>query len=345
MRAVKLISPGRLEMSTVPVPEPGPGQVRIRVTSAGLCQSDLHVLHMERWSTYDMTMGHEAAGIVDAVAPDVDSLAIGEPVIVDLIWSCGHCRPCVQGRSNACASAGPRTSAPTSPGLGPDGAMADYMLAPARHALPLHGLDPATAAPLADAGVTPMHAINTVRDRLTPGSTVVVIGLGGLGHLGVQILAATSAARIIALDTDPRKVDAAAGHGAHLALPSDSEAAARILAETGGYGADVVLDFVGVQPTIDLTAAVIAPEGAVRLVGLGGGRFPMHADGNGAVLPWGINVQRSYGGTKDDLLQVLALARAGRLHIESATYPLADFERAFDDLAAGRVAGRAILVP
>lgn len=345
MRAVKLTSPGTLELQEVPLPEPGPGQVRIKVTSAGLCQSDLHVLHMEQWPRYGMTMGHEGAGIVDAVAPDVDSPAVGEPVIIDLIWNCGHCRPCVEGRGNACAVAGSRTAFPTTPGLGPDGSMADYILAPARQALPLAGIDPSTAAPLGDAGVTPMHAVETVRDRLTPGSTVVAIGLGGLGHLGVQILAATTGARIIALDTDPQKVAAAVGHGAHLALPSDGAAVARILAETDGYGADVVLDFVGVQPTIDLAAAVVAPEGAVRLVGLGGGAFPMRAIGDGSVLPWGVNVQRSYGGTKADLLRVLALARAGRLHIETVKYPLAEFQRAFDDLAAGKVPGRAVLIP
>lgn len=345
MRAVKLIGPGRLELREVPVPEPGPGQVRLRVTSAGLCQSDLHVWHLPHWPRYDMTMGHEGAGIVDAMAPDVTSHSVGDPVIVDLIWACGSCRPCIEGRSNACAVAGSRTTFPTTPGLGPDGSMAEYMLVPARQALPLGGLDPATSAPLCDAGVTPMHAINTVRDRLTPGATVVAIGLGGLGHMGVQILAATTGARIIALDTDPAKVAAAEQHGAHLALLSDSGAATRILDETHGYGADVVIDFVGVQPTVDLAAAVVAPEGAVRLVGLGGGRVPLAAVGDGTALPWGVNVQRSYGGTRTDLLQVLALAEAGRVRVETAPYPLDDFQRAFDDLSAGRIAARAVLIP
>ncbi|GAA4401403.1 alcohol dehydrogenase catalytic domain-containing protein [Tsukamurella soli] len=345
MRAVKLSGPGTLTLEDVPIPEPGPGQVRIKVTSAGLCQSDLHVLHMKDWPVRNMTMGHEGAGIIDAVAPDVSGPAVGDPVIVDLIWSCGQCRPYVEGRGNACAVAGSRTAFPTTPGLGPNGAMADYQVVPARQTLPLQGLDPATAAPLGDAGVTPMHAINTVRDRLIAGATVVVIGVGGLGHLGVQILAATTGARIVALDTDPAKVAAAAGHGAHLALPSGADAAARILAETDGYGADVVLDFVGVQPTIDLAAATVAPEGAVRLVGLGGGRFPMSAVGDGTVLPWGVNVQRSYGGTRTDLLQVLALARGGRLRVDTVAYPLDEFQRAFDDLAAGRLSGRAVLIP
>lgn len=344
MRAVKLTAPHTLELLEVPTPEPGPGQVRIKVTSAGLCQSDLHVLHLDDWPAFGMTVGHEGAGIVDAVAPDVTSPVVGEAVVVDLIWSCGQCRPCIEGRENACAVTGSRSRFPKTPGLGPDGSMAEYMLVPAHKALPLGDIDPTTAAPLSDAGVTPMHAINSVRDRLTPGSTTVVIGLGGLGHMALQILAASSGARIIALDTDPAKVTAAAGHGAHLALLSDGAAAARILEETGGYGADVVLDFVGVQPTIDLAAATVAPEGKIRLVGLGGGTLPF-SPGNSVALPWGVEVQSSYGGTRSDLLQVLALAREGRLHVESTKYALSDFQRAFDDLAAGRVAARAVLIP
>ncbi len=174
---------------------------------------------------------------------------------------------------------------------------------------------------------------------------MVVIGLGGLGHLGLQILAATTGARIIALDIDESKLAAAREHGADLVLKSDDDAAPRILDETGGYGADVVIDFVGVQPTVDLAAQVIAPEGLIRFVGLGGGKLSFGADADGASLPWGVNVQRSYGGTRVDLLEVLALARQGKLTVETVRYPLADFQQAFDDLEAGRIAGRAILVP
>ena len=225
--------------------------------------------------------------------------------------------------------------------------MAEYMLVKARYLEKLGDLDPATAAPLADAALTPMHAINSARHRLTPGATVVVIGLGGLGHLGLQILAATTGARIIALDIDESKLAAAREHGADLVLKSDDDAAPRILDETGGYGADVVIDFVGVPvPTVDLAAQVgFAPEGLIRFVGLGGGKLSFGAVAEGTSLPWGVNVQRSFGGARVDLLEVLALARQGKLTVEIVRYPLADFQQAFDDLEAGRIAGRAILVP
>ena len=206
------------------------------------------------------TVGHEGAGWVDAVGPGVAGLCMGEAVIV-MVLGLRNCRACVEGRENACEVNGSRTQFPTTPGLGPDGAMAEYMLVGAQHLDKLGDLDPVTSAPFADAGVTPMHAINSARHRLIPGATVVVIGIGGLGHLGLQILKATTGARIIALDNDEKKLAVARELGADLALMSDADAAQRILNETGGYGVDVVIDFVGVQSTVDLATGVIAPEG------------------------------------------------------------------------------------
>jgi propanol-preferring alcohol dehydrogenase len=346
MRAVKLVSPGTLRLAEVGIPEPGPGEVRVKIAGAGLCHSDLHVLETgDDWPFYGGTVGHEGAGWVDAVGSGVTRLTEGDPVVVSVIWGCGHCRPCVEGRDNACQVNGSRTQFPTTPGLGPDGAMTEYMLAPERQLEHLGELDPISAAPLADAGVSPMRAINSARGRLTPGATAVLIGIGGLGHLGLQIVKATTGARVIALARSEAKLGAALEHGADLALVSDEAAAQRILEETDGYGADVVIDFVGAQSTVELATKVVAPEGLIRLVGLGGGEFPFSAGIDGVALPWGVNVQRSYGGTRDDLLQVIAMARQGKLHVDTVRYPLAEFQAAFDDLAAGKIVGRAILVP
>ncbi|MTD16437.1 alcohol dehydrogenase catalytic domain-containing protein [Nakamurella sp. YIM 132087] len=346
MRAVKLVSPGKMELQEVERPVPGPDEVLVRIAGAGLCHSDLHVLHMgEEWPFFGGTVGHEGSGRVESWGADVDGFAEGDAVLVSVVWACGHCRACVEGRDNACEVNGSRHMFPTTPGLGPDGAMADYMVTKARYLDRIGDLDPVAAAPLADAGVTPMHAINSARSRLTPGSTAVVIAVGGLGHMGLQILKATTGARIIAVDNDESKLAIAREHGADLVLKSDADTAQRILDETNGYGADVVFDFVGVQPTVDLATKVVSPEGALRFVGLGGGTFTFGADSNTAVLPWGVNVQRSYGGTRADQLEVIALAQQGKIAVETVTYPLADFQRAFDDLEAGKVPGRAILVP
>ncbi|MFT4199130.1 zinc-binding dehydrogenase [Gordonia sp. (in: high G+C Gram-positive bacteria)] len=351
MRALKLVDANRLELREVPVPDPGPGQVRVRIAGAGICHSDVTIMAagMEGSPFHGITIGHEGAGYLDALGPGVSGLVEGGPVVIDLMWACGHCRQCVQGRSNACQTTGTRWMFPTTPGLGPDGTMAEYMIVGERHVVPLDGgtlpaLDPAGAAPLADAGVTPMHAINTVRDRLDAGAVVVVVGLGGLGHMAVQILRAVGAARIIAVDANPAKVAQAEHLGADLALNADDQTAARILEETDGFGADVVFDFVGVDESVALATAVVAPEGHLRLAGLGGGSFTYALNGVNAV-PWGVTVQTSYGGTRTDLDEVVALARRGLIHVETTTYPLDDYARAFADLEAGSLPGRAVLLP
>lgn len=348
MRAVKLVGPGQMELHDVDVPVPGPDEVLVRIAGAGLCHSDLHVLHLgDEWPFFGGTVGHEGAGWVDSCGADVSGFEVGEAVLVSVVWACGRCRACVEGRDNACQVNGSRMMFPTTPGLGPDGAMAEYMVVKAQHLDKIGDLDPVSAAPLADAGVTPMHAINSARARLTPGSTAVVIAVGGLGHLGLQILKATTGARIIAVDADESKLELARQSGADLVLMSDETTAQRILDETDGYGVDAVFDFVGVQSTVDLATSIVAPESALRFVGLGGGRFTYLAGAGTTdqVLPFGVNVQCSFGGTRRDQREVIALAQQGKIKIETVVYPLADYQRAFDDLEAGHVAGRAILVP
>jgi propanol-preferring alcohol dehydrogenase len=346
MKAVKLVGPGSMQLQDVPEPEIGADDVLVKIAGAGLCHSDLHVLHLgDQWPFFGGTVGHEGAGWVERAGPEVQGLDKGDAVLISVIWPCGHCRACVEGRDNACMVNGSRNMFPTVPGLGPDGAMAEFIVVKARYLDRIGDLDPIAAAPLADAGVTPLHAINSAREHLTPGSTAVVIAVGGLGHMGLQILKATTAARVIAIDSDESKLELARNLGADLVLKSDAEAAQKVLDETGAYGADAVFDFVGVQPTVELATKIVAPEGALRFAGLGGGSFSYTADTDAEALPWGVNVQRSFGGTRADQLQVIALAQQGNLHVETVTYPLADFQRAFDDLEANRITGRAVLVP
>lgn len=345
MRALQLTAPGVIELRDVPVPEIASDEVLVRVAGAGLCHSDVHVRHAPEYPGLPMTLGHETAGHVASLGADVTGFAEGEAVLVYLVWACGVCRPCVEGRDNVCVNAGGRSAMPPCPGLGPDGGMAEYIAVKARYLEPLGELDPVTAGPLADAGLTPMHAINGARHRLTPGSTAVVVGVGGLGHMGLQILAATTGARIVAVDTSEEKLEIARAHGADVTVASGPDAAAAILDLTGGYGADAVFDFVGVQPTVDLATQTIAPDGALRFVGLGGGSFSYAADALTVPLPWGVDVRRSYGGTRADQRQVIELAKLGKIEVETQRYALEDGIRAFDDLEAGTVRGRAVLVP
>ncbi|GAA2830968.1 propanol-preferring alcohol dehydrogenase [Leucobacter komagatae] len=346
MRAVTYVRNNTVEVHDKPVPEIAPDEVLLRVGGAGVCHSDISIIAGGDDSPLvGSTLGHEVAGYVHALGADVSGWEVGDGAIVSLILSCGRCRECLAGRDNQCEVVAPRGSlAPLSPGIGSPGGMADFLAVKAHHLDPIGDLDPVTAAPLADAALTPMHAINTVRNRMTGDATVVLIGLGGLGHMALQILAATTGARVIALDTDPNKLAFAREHGADLAIPSDGDAAARILSETGGVGADVVLDFVGVQPTVNLAVAVVRGGGAIRFVGLGGGTFEYRA-GAGAGLPWGVNIERAYGGTRSDMREVVALAQAGKISVEVVRYSLDDAPQAFDDLHHGKIAGRAVLIP
>lgn len=346
MRAVSYIKNNTVEILDKPVPEIEPDEVLLKVGGAGLCHSDIAIINFgDDNPLIGGTLGHEVAGTVEKLGGNVQGWEVGDRALVALILACGQCRECLAGRDNQCETVYPRDAlAPLSPGIGSPGGMADYIAVKAHHLESLGDLDLVEAAPLADAAVTPMHAISSVRDRMTGDATVVTIGLGGLGHMALQILAATTGARIIALDTDPEKLAFAEQHGADLALKSDGEAAARILEATGGVGADVVLDFVGVQPTVDLALAVVRGGGAIRFVGLGGGSFEYVAN-SGTPLPWGVNIERAYGGTRSDMREVVALAQAGKISVEVVRYSLDDAVQAFKDLHDGKIQGRAVLVP
>lgn len=345
MRAYQLVEPGRAELREVESPAPGPGEVLLRVAGAGVCHSDLHLVHAPSAPfPPPFTLGHEAAGTVAALGRGVEGWAPGDGALVYLCWGCGSCRACAAGAENACEAVG-RGAVP-GPGLGFPGAMAEYLVVPARHLVPLGALDPVAAAPLTDAALTSLHAIETVRHRLHPGATAVVVGVGGLGHMAVQLLRATSGARIVAVDADPGRLALALEHGADLAVPAGDQAAGDVLTDTGGRGADAVLDFVGADSTLALAAAVVATEGHICIVGLARGTLPVVAAPPGRrAQPWGTTVSRPYGGTVPELHAVVALARAGRITPAVEAFALDEAPAVFERLAAGAIRGRAVLVP
>src|SRR3954471_6910927 len=205
MRALRLVAPGRLAIEDVAVPEIAEDEVLVKVAGAGLCHSDVHVLHSPIARPHPLTLGHETAGWVARLGAGVTGFAMDDAVLVYLVWACGVCRACVQGRDNVCLTTAGRRGLPPCPGLGPDGGMAEYIRVKARYLEPLGTLDPVTAGPLADAGLTPMHAINGARHRLAPGAVAVVIGVGGLGHMAVQLLRATTSVSVVAVDVADEK--------------------------------------------------------------------------------------------------------------------------------------------
>jgi propanol-preferring alcohol dehydrogenase len=342
MKAFQVTGPGTAELRDLEVPEPAAGEVLLRVAGSGVCHSDLHIMRAELLP-FPMTLGHEPAGYVEAVGPGVTGWETGQPAVGYLAWGCGACRRCAAGAENACERF-PRGLVP-GPGIGLPGAMAEYMIVPARSLVALGDLDPVVSAPLADAGLTPYHAIGRSRELLTPAATAVVIGVGGLGHMAVQILRATTGSRIVAVDLDESRLAAARGHGADEVVPAGPGAAAEILGMTGQTGADVVLDFVGADSTLALGAATVASYGHLTVVGLGMGTLGLVAGSPPAGLPWGVSVCKPYGGTRAELHEVLALAAAGRIEATVERHPLADAAAVLEKLEAGGVTGRAVLVP
>ncbi len=331
----------------VAVPDPGPGEVRVQVGGAGACHSDLHLMSeftdgLLPWGP-PFTLGHENAGWVHAVGAGVRDLEPGQPVAVVGAWGCGTCTRCRAGLETYCEHP-ERTAAPAGGGgLGLDGGMADYLLVPhARHLVPLpDGLDPAAAAPLTDAALTPYHAVRRSQAKLGPGSVSVVIGVGGLGHLAVQVLKATTAALVVAVDPRESARDLAKRSGADVVVAPGPQAVAEVRAAGHGLGADVVLDMVGTDDTLALAAGVARQLSDLTVVGLGGGTFPFGFFS----VPYEASVQTTYWGNRAELVEVLDLAARGLLHAETTTFPLARAVEVYDLLRRGEVDGRAVVVP
>lgn len=331
----------------VDVPTPGPGEVLVQVGGAGACHSDLHLMHDFQegqlpW-TPPFTLGHENAGWVHTLGLGVTGLEPGQPVAVVGAWGCGSCQRCLADLETYCDRPDLAPVPGGGGGLGLDGGMAEYLLVPAaRHLVPLpDGLDPVHAAPLTDAALTPYHAVRRSWSKLSPGSTAVAIGIGGLGHLGVQVLRATTAARVIAVDSRESARDLAKRSGADLVLAPGPDLAAEVREATGGLGADVVLDFVGSDETLAAAAACTRQVGDITIVGLGGGTLPVSFFS----VPYEASVQSTYWGNRHELVEVLDLASRGLLRAEVHRYSLEDAATAYVDLAAGSIDGRAVVVP
>jgi len=349
MRAVRLPAPGRAPaVERVRAPEPRGTEVLVRVEAAGLCHSDLHVVdHRPDWfARTGFTLGHEVAGHVAGSGPQAagldTGLEAGRRVAVYGPWGCGGCGSCVGGSENYCERRGELGWAGA--GLGVDGGMAGYILVPSpRHLAPIGDLDAAQAAALCDAGLTSYHAITgtDLDARLDANTTVAVIGVGGLGHVAIQLLRALTSSRVLALDVREEALTLARESGAHAALPTTTLTPSALRAATDARGFDAVLDFVGSDATLDLAARTLRPQGELVLVGSAGGTLTVRKPG---ALPQGFRLSMPYWGTRPELDEVIALARSGVVRVQTECLPLSRASEAFDRLRGGHVTGRIILM-
>ena len=341
MKAVRLHA-FRAPPAVDEVPEPaisGPLDVIVKIGGAGVCRTDLHIIDGQ-WDAamgtpLPYTLGHENAGWVHAVGPAVTNVDIGDTVILHPTPTCGFCRACRAGDDMHCVAS-------TFPGLSTDGGMAEYLLTSARTCVKLDpDTRPQDVAALADAGITAYHAVRKAIPLLYPGTTCVVIGAGGLGHIGVQCLAALTATTIIVVDRNPAALQLAGELGAQQTVVADGTQVRAVADLTGGAGADVVLDFVAEQGAEQDGWAMTRRAGSYFVIGYGGTVHIPTLD----IISTERSIIGNIVGTYNELAELMALAQAGKVTLHTATYPLADAARALADLDAGRVRGRAILIP
>ena len=326
------------------IPAPGRGQVLVKVAGAGLCHSDIGMMAMPeamgRMAGWNMpyTLGHEVGGWVAALGEGVVGYAAGDPVVLVSPHSCGHCAFCVAGNDNSCVE----TFAGR--GYGRDGGLAEYVLVDsARSLIKLTTLDPRDAGPLSDAGATAYHGVRRVLHKLMPGSTAVVMGAGGLGSFAIQFLKVMSATRIIAIDQNPDRRALALTFGAHEAIAGvDAGTSQAIRDRTGGLGAEVVLDFVGNDLSLEQGLPAVRSTGSFALIGAGGGTLNRNLWG---YLPKDGELFSFQGGSIRDLREVIALVEAGLVRNETEHFPFSRVEEAYRRLDEGKLRGRAVVTP
>jgi propanol-preferring alcohol dehydrogenase len=346
MRAYRVLSPGHAEIVEIPVPRPEPGEVLVKVAAAGVCHSDVMIRNAPPvlGMPLPVTLGHEVIGDVVECGAGVDKWSPGDRVAAYVIRGCGSCASCRQGEDNLCLSGAPGRNPYRGLGTHFDGGMADFVALRADALADATGLDPVTAAPLTDAGLTALHAVNSLAPGPSAHARVLVVGVGGLGHLALQILAYRTDAQIIAVDRDPDSVELALKLGAHHAVLADGTETPAILDLAGGRNVSAVLDFVGVDATLHTAAAVTNRGSQIVVAGLGGGTIPFEATSVSTVLPE-VTLRRVSAGTRRELTQILELGRAGAVRSETTTYPLEQAGDAIAAIHAGSITGRAVLVP
>ncbi len=317
----------------------GPFDVIVRVGGAGLCRTDLHIIEGQFSGTSGITLpytlGHENAGWVHEIGSAVSNVAVGDTVIAYPQITCGLCRACRAGDDMHCSNA-------AFPGMSTDGGMADFLKTTARAVIKLDsGLAPAAIAALADAGLTAYHAIKKAAALLYPGTKVVVIGAGGLGHIGIQCLKALTPAEIIVVDRSREALALTRGWGADYTVLADGNQIAQVKAITAGQGAEVIIDFVGEDGAIEDGIAMLRRAGSYYVIGYGGQLQVPTRDVTGTE----INFIGNLVGTYNDLTELMTLTIQGKVMLHTVTYPLAAANEAIHALETGHIRGRGILIP
>jgi len=317
----------------------GPHDVIVRIGGAGLCRTDLHIIEGQ-WVeksgvTLPYTLGHENAGWVHAIGSAVSHVAVGDTVIVHPLITCGLCRACRSGNDMHCINS-------TFPGISVDGGMANFLKTTARAVVKLDpSLAPQDIAALADAGLTAYHAVKKSIPLLYPGTKVVVIGAGGLGHIGIQCLKALTPAEIIVVDKSPAALELTRGWGADYTVVADGKQVEKVKDLTDGRGAEAIIDFVGESGAQQDAVQMVQQAGSHFIIGYGGNLNVPTID----IISAEINFIGNLVGTYNDLVELMTLTAQGKVTLHTAIYPLDATLDAIHDLESGTLRGRGVLVP
>jgi NAD+-dependent secondary alcohol dehydrogenase Adh1 len=324
------------------VPEPtvqGPFDVVVRIGGAGVCRTDLHIIEGQ-WAqksgvTLPYTLGHENAGWVHEVGSAVSNVEVGDAVIVHPLITCGLCRACRAGDDMHCETG-------AFPGIDTDGGFAELLKTNARALVKLDpAIEPQDIAAHADAGLTAYHAVKKAAAILQPGTRAVVIGAGGLGHIGIQCLKALTAAEIIVVDPLEPALELARGIGADQTVEVREGYVDTVLEMTDGKGAEAVVDFVGEKGATADGVAMLRDGGSYYVIGYGENLDIPTID----IISREISFVGNLVGTYNDLAELMTLQAQGKVTLHTNAYPLQAINDALDDLDHGRVRGRGILVP
>ncbi len=341
MKAVRLHAYNKLP-NIDQVAEPkinGPHDVIVRIGGAGLCRTDLHIIEGQ-WAeksgvTLPYTLGHENAGWVQEIGSAVSNVAVGDTVIVHPLVTCGLCRACRAGNDMHCSHA-------VFPGISVDGGMANFLKTSARSVVKLNpSLHPKDIAALADAGLTAYHAVKKASALLYPGTRVVVIGAGGLGHIGIQCLKAMTPAEIIVVDKSTAALDLTRSWGADYTVVADGKHVSKVKEITDGQGAEAIIDFVGEQGAQQEAVQMLRRAGSHFIIGYGGALNVPTID----IISTEINFIGNLVGTYNDLDELMTLTAQGKVKLHTTIYPLDSALDAIHALDSGKLRGRGILIP
>ncbi len=337
MKALKLTAPGgEVSIEEVDKPVPQEGEILIKVEASGLCYTDVHICDGD-WELVDavikrdLTLGHEAIGIVESVGPGVTGIEPGLRVAAPFLrWACGACAQCRRGEENHCPQA-------TTLGMSHDGSHADYVVAVAEFVVPVpEGLSPSQAAPLACAGMSVLGALRNAGVGL--GTTLGVIGVGGQGHYAIQ-LGKVMGAKVVAMEIDNAKLELAKRLGADCGFDVSDES---VIPDVVAQNCDVVVVTAPSHDAHRLALMVTANGGTVSLCAVPGGETPISMTACGFK---GLKLLSQAVATRQDLVDVLDLAAAGRIQSEVETRSLSDGVQSLNQLRDRSIVGRVVLVP